>query len=121
LKALKSPKHPFEPPTPEPSTGETALAVGAGFGVIALDIVTAGFLSGLDAIPSLSRDPEAPIDLAPLLATIADTAAPVDDGEGNVQCTRCTQLVPYATMSLNEDGYFCAACVKAVVRETLGE
>jgi hypothetical protein len=65
--------------------------------------------------------PDEPLDLAPLLSTIADTAAPVDDGEGNVQCTRCTQLVPWATMSLNEDGYFCAACAKAVVRETIGD
>jgi hypothetical protein len=29
--------------------------------------------------------------------------------------------VPYASMWLNEDGYFCAACAKAVVRETIGE
>jgi hypothetical protein len=80
LRALKAPKHPFEPPAVDE-----------------------------------------PINLAPSLVTIAETAAPVDDGEGNAQCTRCTRLVPYASMWLNEDGYFCAACAKAVVRETIGE
>ena len=32
------------------------------------------------------------------------------DGEGNVPCTRCKMIVPYATMSLNEHGSFCAPC-----------
>jgi hypothetical protein len=54
-------------------------------------------------------------------AAIEATGAPVDDGEGNVQCTRCARLVPYVTMSLNEDGYFCEACAAIVVRETIGE
>jgi len=122
LRALKTPKHPFEPPTPESKVADTALALGVGAGAIALDIVTGGLLTGLSDVPGgSSRDPNEPIDLAPLLATIADTGAPVDDGEGNVQCTRCTHLVPYATMSLNEDGYFCETCAKAIVRETVGE
>ena len=118
---VKSPRHPFEPPPPEPAVADTALAVGVGIGVVALDILTGGFLSGLSAIPGGPRDGTEPIDLAPILATIADTGAPVDDGEGNAQCTRCTHLVPYATMSLNEDGYFCAPCAKAIIRETVGE
>lgn len=121
LMTVKSPRHPFEPPPPEPAVADTALAVGVGIGVVALDILTGGFLSGLSAIPGGPRDGTEPIDLAPILATIADTGAPVDDGEGNAQCTRCTHLVPYATMSLNEDGYFCAPCAKAIICETVGE
>lgn len=117
---VKSPRHPFEPPAPEPGVADIALAVGAGFAVVALDIVTGGILSGLNAIPGGARDGSEPIDLAPLLATIADTGAPVDDGEGNARCTRCTHLVPYSTMSLNEDGYFCAPCAKAIIREAVG-
>lgn len=116
LRALKPPKPPFEPPTPEtsPTTTpvQTAGAVAAGFGLVALDIATAGFVSALASIPTVSADEPGPPDITPLLAQAAGTSPPVDDGEGNVQCSRCTYLVPYATMSLNEDGYFCAACAK---------
>jgi hypothetical protein len=120
LRVLKQPRHPFEAPTPTTSTAETVGALALGAGMLAADMATGGLLSALASIPA-PPEREEPIDLAPLLATIADTSAPVDDGEGNVQCTRCTHLVPYATMSLNEDGYFCQKCAALVVRETVGE
>jgi hypothetical protein len=120
LRVLKQPRHPFEAPTPTTSTAETVGVLAVAGGLLAADMATGGLLSALASIPAPADD-DKPVDLAPLLATIADTAPPVDDGEGNVQCTRCTHLVPYETMSLNEDGYFCERCAAAVVRETVGE
>ena len=31
---------------------------------------------------------------------------------GDVECTRCSSFVAYDSMSLDEDGAFCAACVE---------
>ncbi len=123
LRRLKPPKPPFAPPTPETSptttTARTAGAITAAFGFVAADIVLGGLLGCLASIPvpSFSTDEPGPPDITPLLAAISDTSAPVDDGEGNVQCTRCTYLVPYATMSLNEEGYFCGRCAAVLTRE----
>jgi hypothetical protein len=39
-----------------------------------------------------------------------NTEPPVTDENGDVQCADCAEFVPYRTMSLNEDGCFCARC-----------
>ncbi|MCE9579571.1 MAG: hypothetical protein K8W52_41000 [Deltaproteobacteria bacterium] len=100
---------PFDPPKPKPPTAkETAVTVIGGLGVIAADIATGGLLSTLAAIPS-GGEREGPPDIRAGLAAIADTAAPARDGD-RAACTRCAAWVPYASMALNEDGYFCARC-----------
>jgi hypothetical protein len=121
---LKPLKPPFEPPTPETAPTmtrkQTAAAVAAGLGLVALEVVLGGLLEAvLMPLAIFSRKTTGP-DMTPLLATIGDTSAPVDDTEGNVQCSRCNQFVPYATMSLNEDGYFCATCAAQLTREAGG-
>lgn len=57
-----------------------------------------------------------PPSAAPVV--VVDTAAPIAGECGNapcnMECTRCGDLVAYESMSLNEDGYFCAWCTAAL-------
>jgi hypothetical protein len=115
-----SKKLPFDAPTPEPpSTAEVIGTTAAAIGVIAADVATGGLLSTLAGIPSPSCDEKRPVDITPLLATIADTSAPARDADGNAACSRCGEHVPYETMSLNEHGYFCARCAATLTDEAL--
>jgi hypothetical protein len=118
---LKARNRRFAPPTPEtsPTTtpAQTAGAIVAGFGIIAADIALGGLISSVSAIPSFASDKPSQPDITPLLATIADTRAPIGDGRGNVNCTGCADLVPYATMSLDEHGYFCVNCTDRLTNE----
>lgn len=45
---------------------------------------------------------------------LAETAAPRVTIDHDVACTRCATPVPYASMSLNEHGYFCSACAASM-------
>lgn len=115
-----SKKLPFDAPTPEPpSTAEVIGTAAAAVGVIAADVATGGLLSTLASIPAPSSDDNKPVDITPLLATIADTSAPARDADGNAACSRCNAYVAYETMSLNEQGYFCAACAATLTDEAL--
>ena len=38
------------------------------------------------------------------------TAPPVLVGDGMAACSGCDAVVPFATMAINEDGYFCPGC-----------
>jgi len=115
-----SKKLPFDAPTPEPpSAAEVIGTAAAAIGVIAADVATGGILSTLASIPAPSAANNEPVDLAPLLATIADTSAPARDANSNAACSRCSGYVPYETMSLNEHGYFCTVCAAKLTEEAL--
>lgn len=49
-------------------------------------------------------------DLVLAACGATNTEPPVTDELGHVQCAQCAEFVPYATMSLNENGCFCARC-----------
>lgn len=87
--------------------------------LVVLDTLTLGLLTGLGAIPGRRRREEEPM-LPPAIITDT-TAAPVSDERGLVQCTRCAELVEYASMSLDENGYFCAPCAAALVAAATNE
>ncbi|MGN6105187.1 MAG: hypothetical protein ACTHU0_08790 [Kofleriaceae bacterium] len=103
-----------DPDAPEPRDRVTPLEVAGGVvGLVAIvvaDAATGGLISLLDAIPAPApRNEPFPADLPPP----AGTAAPVADGRGNVRCTGCGEVVPWASMTLDPDGYFCARCAAA--------
>lgn len=89
---------------------ETAGAVAGFVGLAAVDIATGGLLSAIAAIPGGSDPEPEPFVFDP---TLAGTALPPRDADGNVACSRCGTFVSWASMSLNEHGYFCAACVNS--------
>lgn len=62
-------------------------------------------------LPAPSAPPLTPEAEAVL---VPGTAAPRRDRAGQVVCTRCDALVPYASMALSERGYFCAPCARAL-------
>lgn len=108
---IPGPKRSFDPPQPEtPSALETAGMIGGGVVLLALAAVIGplpDFGGGL--LPDPPFDDEA--RARALRACGADQArAPQRDPHGSAQCTGCAAFVPYASMSLNEDGYFCASC-----------
>lgn len=86
--------------------------------LVIFDTLTLGLLTGLGAIPGRRRREEEPM-IPP--ANITDTTPPVSDERGLVQCTRCAELVEYASMSLDENGYFCAPCAAALVAAATNE
>lgn len=100
------------PPTPGVTAGEVLAGTAALAGLTALDVVTGGLLSVLGSLPGgLPRSGDTydgpPLHVPP---DLHHTAAPAADAEGRVACTRCRRRVPYASMALNEHGYFCATC-----------
>lgn len=115
---------PFEPPPPgRPTTTETAGRIVAGVGVVAAAAVLPTF-DGLGRVVGLFVDiEEPPFDQqAALAACGADaTEPPVTDELNHVQCARCSEFVPYESMSLNEDGCFCAGCAASEVQRALAE
>lgn len=115
-----SKKLPFDAPTPEPPTAAEVIGTAAAaVGIIAADVATGGILSALGSIPSPSCEETRPVDITPLLATIADTSAPARDADGNAACSRCGEYVAYEAMSLNEHGYFCAPCAATLTDEAV--
>ncbi len=100
---------PFDPPKPpQISAAETSGAIAGVVVIGAVDIATGGLFSAIAAIPG-SAD-SGPPDIQAGLDSIRDTGAPPRDADGNVACSRCGTFVSWASMSLNEHGYFCAAC-----------
>lgn len=114
---------PFESPPPVPATtGEVVATIAAGVGVVALAFVlhplhSVARVAGL-LVPTLE---EPPFDVeAALRQCDADqTRGPELDERGFVECVRCSAFVPYASMSLNEDGCFCRICAERVTAAAL--
>lgn len=99
-----------DPPAEPEGVSPVVVAAGtaAAVGFVALDVATGGLASLIAHVGSLPApwiDPPAhtPVEMA-------GTGAPEQRSDGSVVCTRCATAVPYETMSLNEHGYFCAAC-----------
>jgi hypothetical protein len=94
------------PPGPEDVSAATvALGTVAVVGLVAIDTLTGGLVSLIGAIPGGTDDP------APFVPrTPEGTAPPVVHADGTVACSRCGRASPYASMALNEHGYFCASC-----------
>ena len=107
---------PFDPPRPpKPSALETLGLGAAAVALVVADACTGSVLRTLASIPA-GGDQE-PIDVAQLERSIpglTETAAPTQAPDGNVVCSRCATAVPFESMSLNEHGYFCASCARAV-------
>ena len=103
---------PADPPAGPEAVSPVTVPLGmvAVVGLVAVDTVTGGLLSFLDAIPGGGGgggDDDGP----PLLPPPPDgTAAPSRRGAATVVCTRCARAVPYHSMALNEHGYFCPRC-----------
>lgn len=128
MPSLRPLKLPFEPPTPtKPTVAETATLIVAGVGVMAVLIAIHPVLvlAKLAVLPFwLFRDrsePEPPFDVerALIVSGAADTRTPTRDEHGDVECTRCSAFVPYASMSLNEEGCFCRYCATATTQRAL--
>ena len=118
---------PFEPPQPDtPTKLETAATVAAGVALVPVAMLAEPVLRAL-SIPALfgADDPE-PFDaeaqrLALHACGAANTEPPVTDENGDVQCAECAEFVPYATMSLNEDGCFCATCAAKLTANAVAD
>lgn len=121
-------KHlPFEPPPPDsPTKLETAATVAAGVALVPVMVLAEPVLRAL-AIPALfGADDELPFDaeaqrLALHACGAANTEPPVTDENGDVQCAECSQFVPYSTMSLNENGCFCASCASKLTAAAVAD
>jgi hypothetical protein len=100
------------PPTPPTSAGDffAGTAVVAGF--VALDVVTGGLFSMVSSLPGDFPRSGDSYDGPPLAVPtdLHTTAAPRREADGLVACSRCQRRVPYASMAINEHGYFCAKC-----------
>ncbi len=106
----RAPGSAFDPPRPpESSALETAGATAALLALVAADAMTGGVLSSLAAIPGGGDTSTEPVDIE-TVAPGAGKLAPKRAPDGRVHCTRCDEPVPYASMSLNGDGYFCQPC-----------
>ena len=102
---------PFEPPVPERETPtEKAATIAAGVGVVALAVIAEPILHVL-RIPALFlpevEPPAFDVEAALRACNADETRAPEIDERGFVECVHCSAFVPYASMSLNEDGCFC--------------
>ncbi len=49
------------------------------------------------------------------------TRAPEIDEQGFVECVHCSAFVPYASMSLNEDGCFCRLCAQRLTSNAVAD
>lgn len=95
------------------SGGEVAVHTVVAIGLVIADAAThhlisnaahvAGLLSSNKGNESGDPDPVIPADLHL-------SAAPQLDSDGAVACTACQRRVAYASMVLNEYGYFCSTC-----------
>ena len=83
-----------------------------GLGTLALTAFAYPVAYILGSLPWRSQparfDPDAALRESGALHT---SAARIDE-RGDVECTRCSSFVAYDSMSLDEDGAFCAACVE---------
>lgn len=100
------------PPPPGPqgvTAGEVVAGTAVVVGLMALDAVSGGVIGALAALPGGRTDD---YDGPPLVVPpdLHRTAAPVLGADGLVACTRCQRRVAFASMSINEHGYFCASC-----------
>ena len=108
---------PFAPPAPDPDVsvgtvvGGTIVAVALALTPL-LEVAQLLDVVGL-FVPAPTATPLTPEAEAVL---VAGTAAPRRDQAGQVVCTRCDALVPYASMALSERGYFCGPCARALTR-----
>ena len=111
------PETSFDPPRPpEQSVVETVAVVAGGVAAIGAlvmaDVATGGLLGALGGIPG-GGDSTRPIDVEALeraIPGLAQTAPPQFTADQRVVCTGCAAAVRFDSMSLNEDGYFCARC-----------
>jgi hypothetical protein len=92
---------------PAVTAGEIVAASALVLGLAALDAVSGGLMP-LAAIPfsrakSAMRVPVVPADLHL-------SAAPALGADRMVACTCCHRRVAYASMAINEHGYFCDRC-----------
>lgn len=99
-------------PTPASSAGDVLVFTAGLAALVMLDVVTGGLVSTLASIPGGPPSSGDAYDGPPLVipADLHYTAAPAFGGDGRVACTRCQRRVLYASMALNEHGYFCASC-----------
>ena len=106
---------PFAPPAPDP---DVSVGTVVGGTVVAVALALTPLLEVaqlLDVVGLFVPAPSAtPLTPAAEAALVEGTAAPRQDGAGQVACTRCDARVPYASMSLSDRGYFCAPCVRAL-------
>ncbi len=69
---------------------------------------------GLRAIVRLFKtmisEPEMP---APREVDLSGTAPPAVTADGDAACSGCDAVVPFATMTIDERGYFCPGCARA--------
>jgi hypothetical protein len=99
----------FDPPKVQDATALATAATVAGgtaaiVAMVGIDMLTGGLLTALDAIPGGEDPPPrytGPAHPMPVPGRTAD---------GRVPCTACATPVPYETMSLNHEGYFCPRC-----------
>lgn len=72
-------------------------------------------MSGLRSVVRLFamilRDPEMP---APRVVDLAGTAPPAVSADGEAPCSGCDAVVPFATMTIDERGYFCPGCARSL-------
>jgi len=103
------PPGPFDPPPPPPvSAAEVAAAMAAQVAAIAIHEATSGWT---DVLTWRRRDPHPPLQIPP---DLHETAPPRVAENGGVECSGCDAVVPFETMSINEHGYFCPGCARAM-------
>ena len=118
---------PFEPPQPEqPTKLETAARVAGGVGLVAVAVIAEPVLRVLSIAGLFAADEPEPFDheaqqLALHACGAANTSPPVTDELNHVQCAECSEFVPYDTMSLNENGCFCARCASRLTDMAIAE
>jgi hypothetical protein len=121
---LNRKKLPFESPPPQsPTAGEIATTVAGGIVVLAAAAVLKPFVSIFGVADLfLPAEPPPPFDVERALRQVgAPLEGPPRDERGFVECTRCSAFVPYASMSLNEEGYFCRVCAAALTQQALAD
>jgi hypothetical protein len=95
---------------PEPLTLRRIVAGAAAvFGIFKLNSLTGGLLDHFseDSDPNPGPRNKGPNVVPP---DLRQTAAPAFDADGLAACSRCQRRVAFASMAINEHGYFCARC-----------
>ncbi len=97
---------------PQPvSAGEVAAGSALALGLAAADYATGGLLGLVAAVGRFSDDADDSGAPAPKIPADLHLSAPPQLGsDGQVACRACQRRVPYASMVLNEHGYFCSGC-----------
>lgn len=97
---------------PQPvSAGEVAAGSALALGFAAVDYATGGLIGLVAQVGSFSADRDDSVAPAPKIPADLHLSAPPQLGsDGLVACRACQRRVPYASMVLNEHGYFCSRC-----------